>query len=344
MKHVSTWSRFLLRTNPIKANSYQKSYQKSLFSSAPRIMSTQAKIIDGKASAAIVTDAVQNAVAKLKELHSIAPGLATVIVGDNPASKVYVRMKQRMAVKLGIESIHHALPADISQEDLLNIVKKLNDDKAVHGILVQLPLPDHLDPISVINTISPEKDVDGLHPINAGRLVTGEEGMLPCTPMGCIMLLADAVDTLVGKNAVMLGRSTLVGKPLALLLLNENCTVTTVHSKTEKKEEVCRGADILIAAIGRPNEVKADWVKPGAIVIDVGVNRVELPEGKHKLVGDVAYDEVSKVASAITPVPGGVGPMTIACLMLNTLKAACKQNSVTDVNYPGLRLPHPDQE
>jgi len=251
---------------------------------------------------------------------------------------VYVRSKQKTATAAGMNSFQHDLPATTSQADLLALVHKLNHDPAVHGILVQLPLPKHIDQLAVITALLPAKDVDGLHPESAGRLVAGGDTLVACTPTGCVMLITDVMPNIAGKHAVVLGRSILVGKPVSLLLLNENCTVTMAHSKTNDLPGLCRTADILVAAVGRPEMVKGDWIKPGAIVIDVGINRVPTPDGKGKLVGDVDYAEAAKVAGAITPVPGGVGPMTIACLMVNTLKAACNQHNIKDVAVP-MRLP-----
>ena len=297
-----------------------------------------ARVIDGKEASARLKEGVARAVAELKGRHGVEPGLATVLVGEYPASQVYVRNKQKTAVALGMKSFQHDLPATTSQDDLLALVTKLNAAPEVNGILVQLPVPKHIDPFKVITTIAVAKDVDGLHPESAGRLVAGGEALLSCTPMGCIMLAKDVLGDLTGKNAVVIGRSNLVGKPVAHLLLNENCTVTIAHSRTKDLAAVCRGADILVAAVGRPEMIRGDWIKPGATVIDVGINRVPTPDGKGKLVGDVNYAEAVLVAGAITPVPGGVGPMTIACLMVNTLKACCAQHGITDVAIPE-RLP-----
>jgi len=297
-----------------------------------------AQIIDGKEASARLKTGVTAAVAELKRKHGITPGLATVLVGDDPASQVYVRNKQKTATEAGMNSFQHDLPAETSEADLLALVKKLNADPAVHGILVQLPMPKHIDSFKVITTTSPAKDVDGLHPESAGRLVAGGDALVACTPMGCVMLAKDVLGDLSGKHAVVVGRSNLVGKPVAHLLLNENCTVTIAHSRTKDLAAVCRTADILVAAVGKPEMIRGDWIKPGATVIDVGINRVPAAEGKTKLVGDVNYAEAVQVAGAITPVPGGVGPMTIACLMVNTLKAACAQHNITDVTLP-MRLP-----
>ncbi|MBL8645428.1 MAG: bifunctional methylenetetrahydrofolate dehydrogenase/methenyltetrahydrofolate cyclohydrolase FolD [Rhodospirillaceae bacterium] len=295
-------------------------------------------VIDGKEASARLKTAIAVSVADLKAKHGITPGLATVLVGEDPASQVYVRSKQKTATAAGMNSFQHDLPASTSQADLLKLVHQLNADPAVHGILVQLPLPKHIDQFAVISALSPAKDVDGLHPERAGRLLAGGDALVACTPTGCLMLITDVMPNIAGKNAVVLGRSVLVGKPVSLLLLNENCTVTMAHSKTTDLPGLCRSADILVAAVGRPEMVRGDWIKKGAIVIDVGINRVATPDGKGKLVGDVHYAEAAQVAGAITPVPGGVGPMTIACLMVNTLKAACAIHAVTDVAVP-TRLP-----
>ena len=297
-------------------------------------MTNTARIIDGKDAAARLKDGVGVAVAALKAKHGLVPGLATVLVGEDPASQVYVRNKQKTAHALGMNSIQHDLPANTSEADLLALVRRLNDDPAVNGILVQLPVPKQIDPYKVITTTTPAKDVDGLHPESAGRLVSGGDALVPCTPLGCLMLLKDIVGDLTGKHVVVVGRSNLVGKPIAHLLLNENCTVTIAHSRTKDLAGLCRTADILVAAVGKAEMVRGDWVKPGATVIDVGINRIPTPDGKGRLVGDVAYDEAAKVAGAITPVPGGVGPMTIACLMANTLKACCIQHGITDIAVP----------
>ena len=285
-----------------------------------------AKIIDGKAIAERLREEVAQGVKELVEKGGPKPGLATVLVGADPASHVYVRMKRKACEKLGIESFHHELPTDISQEDLEKLVHKLNNDPKVHGILVQLPLPSGLDEEAVLRAISIEKDVDGFHPINIGRLAQKgrDPQFVPCTPAGCITLLKEAGAKLEGANAVIVGRSNIVGMPAALLLVKENATITICHSRTQDLPGKCREADVLIAAIGRPEMIKGDWIKPGAYVIDVGVNRVDddsLEKG-YRLVGDVAYDEALEVAAAITPVPGGVGPMTITGLMQNTLRSA----------------------
>ncbi|MDD2795379.1 bifunctional methylenetetrahydrofolate dehydrogenase/methenyltetrahydrofolate cyclohydrolase FolD [Acidocella sp.] len=278
-----------------------------------------ADIIDGKAFAASLRASIAAEVAGL----SFQPGLAVVLVGDDPASKVYVANKARQTVEAGMRSFEHRLPAETTQADLLALVQRLNADAAVHGILVQLPLPRHLDADAIIAAISPAKDVDGLTVTNAGLLANGLPGLVPCTPLGCILLLRARLGGMAGLNAVVVGRSNLVGKPIAQMLLAQNCTVTIAHSKTRNLAAICRGADILIAAVGRPEMIRGDWIKPGATVIDVGINRVpaEMP-GKTRLVGDVAFAEAAGVAGILTPVPGGVGPMTIACLLRNTLTAA----------------------
>ena len=292
------------------------------------------KIIDGKAFAADLRARVAAETAKLKTGHGVVPGLAAVLVGEDPASQVYVRNKNKQTVEAGMNSLGETLPADTSEADLLAAIDRLNADPAVHGILVQLPLPHQIDPNSVIDAIDPAKDVDGFHLRNVGLLATGRGGMVPCTPLGCRMLLEDRLGDLTGLNAVIVGRSNIVGKPMAQLLLDANCTVTVAHSRTADLAGVCREADILVAAVGRPQMIKGDWIKPGATVIDVGINRVPgKEEGKMRLVGDVDFDEAVAHAGAITPVPGGVGPMTIACLLRNTLVAACRQN---DIDVPDI--------
>ena len=285
-------------------------------------------IIDGKTISAQLRQSVAEQVALLRSQHEITPGLAVVLVGENPASQVYVKNKIIQTANAGMNSYCHRLSAEVSEEELLNLVEHLNADPSVNGILVQLPLPDQIDPDKVISTIDPNKDVDGFHVMNAGRLTVGLDGLVPCTPVGCIVLLKSYLNDLTGCNAVIVGRSNIVGKPLAALLLRENCTVTIAHSRTRNLAEVCRQADILVAAVGRPGMVKGDWIKPGSTVIDVGINRIEGNDGKTRLVGDVDYQEASEVAGAITPVPGGVGPMTIACLLQNTLRAACLQSDI----------------
>ena len=289
-----------------------------------------ATVIDGKAFAAKVRAQVADGVTKLKEAHGIRPGLAVVLVGEDPASQVYVRSKGKMTVEVGMESFEHRLDAATSEADLLALIEQLNNDPAVHGILVQLPLPDHLDSDLVINSIDPAKDVDGFHISNVGLLGTGQKSMVPCTPLGSLMLLRDHLGSLSGMNAVVIGRSNIVGKPMAQLLLGDSCTVTIAHSRTKDLPGVVRQADIVVAAVGRAEMVKGDWIKPGATVIDVGINRIEKPEGGTRLVGDVDFDSCVGVAGAITPVPGGVGPMTIACLLANTLTACCRANGLAE--------------
>ena len=283
-----------------------------------------ADIIDGKAVALELRTKVATGVGKLKAETGVTPGLAVVLVGNDPASGVYVRSKARQTEEAGMASFKHVLDADVGNDRLLGLVADLNEDSRVHGILVQLPLPGHLDAESVINKISPSKDVDGFHVSNAGRLFTGQQAFVPCTPLGCLKLLRMQHGDLTGLNAVVVGRSNIVGKPMASLLLQENCTVSICHSRTRDLPGLCRTADILVVAVGRPDFVKGSWIKPGATVIDVGINRVPAPdlgEGKAKLTGDVDYEAAAGIAGAITPVPGGVGPMTIACLLSNTLDA-----------------------
>ena len=292
-----------------------------------------AKIIDGKAFAAKVREQVAAHVARLKDEHGITPGLAVVLVGEDPASQVYVRNKGKQTVECGMQSFEHKLDTSISEAELVALVEKLNADPAVHGILVQLPLPDHMNSDAGINAIDPAKDVDGFHVSNVGLLGTGQKSMVPCTPLGCLMMLRDQLGTLSGLDAVVIGRSNIVGKPMAQLLLGESCTVTIAHSRTKDLPEVVRRADIVVAAVGRPEIMPGDWIKPGATVIDVGINRVPAPEkgeGKTRLVGDCAYDSCAEVAGAITPVPGGVGPMTIACLLANTVTACCRANGLAE--------------
>ena len=287
-----------------------------------------AKVIDGKAFAAMVRARVAGHVAALKA-QGLVPGLAVVLVGEDPASQVYVRNKHASTIEVGMNSIEHKLQIDTSEADLLALVKSMNADPKVHGILVQLPLPSHLNSELIINTIDPAKDVDGFHISNVGLLGTGQKSMVPCTPLGCLMMLRDHLGKLAGLNAVVVGRSNIVGKPMAQLLLGDSCTVTIAHSRTRDLAEVCRGADILVAAVGRPEMITGDMVKPGATVIDVGINRVER-DGKMRLVGDVHHASASLVAGAITPVPGGVGPMTIACLLANTVTACCRANGLAE--------------
>jgi methylenetetrahydrofolate dehydrogenase (NADP+)/methenyltetrahydrofolate cyclohydrolase len=290
--------------------------------------STVGRIIDGKEAAAELRAEIASEVRRLQAEHAITPGLAVVLVGDDPASQVYVRNKGRQAGEAGMNSFVHRLPAETSQAQLLELVAGLNRDPAVNGILVQLPLPGHMDEEAVVNLIDPRKDVDGFHPLNVGALVTGGECLLPCTPLGCMMLLKRTLGSLSGLRAVVIGRSNIVGKPVAQLLLRENCTVTVAHSRTRDLAEECRRADIVVAAVGRPRMVKGDWIKPGATVIDVGINRVTGADGKTTLVGDVDFEAAAKVAGAITPVPGGVGPMTIACLLLSALSATRQQHGI----------------
>jgi methylenetetrahydrofolate dehydrogenase (NADP+)/methenyltetrahydrofolate cyclohydrolase len=282
-----------------------------------------ARIIDGKAIAAELRGKVADAAHRLARDRSLVPGLAVVLVGVNPASEVYVANKTRATIGSGMRSFDHRLPASISEAELLTLIGRLNHDPQVHGILVQLPLPAHIDTQKVIDAIDPAKDVDGFHPMNAGRISTGLPALVPCTPLGCVILAKTVQPSLEGLEAVVIGRSNLVGKPLAQLLLAENATVTICHSKTEDLPAVCRRGDLVFAAVGRAEMVRGHWIKPGATVIDVGINRVAGPDGKSRIVGDVAFAEVSQVAGAITPVPGGVGPMTIACLLANTVRAAC---------------------
>ena len=286
-----------------------------------------ATIIDGKAFAAQVRGQVAQHVTRLKDDHGITPGLAVVLVGADPASEVYVKSKGKMTKEVGMKSVEHRLADTTSEAELLTLIDTLNNDDTIHGILVQLPLPDHLNEDLVISAIDPAKDVDGFHISNVGLLGTGQKSMVPCTPLGCLMMLRDHHGTLSGMDAVVIGRSNIVGKPMAQLLLNDSCTVTIAHSRTKDLAAVVRRADIVIAAVGRPEMVPGDWIKPGATIIDVGINRLDAPErgeGKTRLVGDVDFDSCAKVAGAITPVPGGVGPMTIACLLANTVTACCR--------------------
>jgi methylenetetrahydrofolate dehydrogenase (NADP+)/methenyltetrahydrofolate cyclohydrolase len=290
-----------------------------------------ATIIDGKAFAAGLRGRIGAAVRRLSGQAGLTPGLAVVLVGDDPASEIYVRNKMRQTVEAGMRSFDHTLPASTGEADLLALVGRLNADPDVHGILVQLPLPRHIDAQKVIEAIDPAKDVDGFHPVNAGRLLTGVPGFVSCTPLGCLLLIQSVRPDLAGLDAVVVGRSNIVGKPMAQLLLAQSCTVTVAHSRTRDLPEVCRRADVLVAAVGRPELVRGGWIKPGATVVDVGINRVPNPaagEGKSRIVGDVAFEEAKAVAGAITPVPGGVGPMTIACLLRNTLQAACQSRGL----------------
>lgn len=289
-----------------------------------------ATIIDGKAFAAKLKEDVARKVAIIKRDHQLTPGLAVVLVGEDPASQVYVRNKNKSTIAAGMNSFEYLMEDTVSEAELIAKVNELNNDPAVHGILVQLPLPKHINEATVIETISPEKDVDGFHVINSGLLATGGKGMVPCTPLGCLMMLKDVLGNLSGLDAVVVGRSNIVGKPMAQLLLNESCTVTIAHSRTKNLPDVVGRADIVVAAVGVPELVKGNWIKKGATVIDVGINRIEKEDGKTKLVGDVEFATAVERAGAITPVPGGVGPMTIAVLLQNTVTAACRQNDVDE--------------
>ena len=294
------------------------------------------KIIDGKKFSQALRDKVKNYVEVIKEKKGVTPGLAVILVGEDPASQVYVRNKGKQTIEAGMNSYEHKLDASTSSEVLLNLIKKLNKDTNVHGILCQLPLPNHLNEKEVINAIDPEKDVDGFHISNVGLLNTGQKSMIPCTPLGCLLLLKDRIGNLSGKSAVIVGRSNIVGKPMANLLLQENCTVTIAHSRTENIESVCAQADIIVAAVGRPEMIKKEWVKPGATVIDVGINRViKKIDGVEKtvLVGDVCFSDMAGVAAGVTPVPGGVGPMTIACLLANTVTASYRSQGLSDPEF-----------
>lgn len=286
-------------------------------------------VIDGKAAAQELRNTLAKTVTDLKNKHGLVPGLAVVLVGEDPASQVYVRNKARQTVEVGMQSFEHKLDVDTSEDTLLALIDDLNNDDSVHGILVQLPLPSHINEFKVINAVSHDKDVDGFHLVNVGRLNTDGGGVTPCTPLGCLMMLKSTLGDLSGMNAVIVGRSNIVGKPMAALLLKESCTVTIAHSRTRDLEGLCRTADILVAAVGRPQMVPGSWVKPGATVIDVGINRIEV-DGKNKLVGDVDYESAAAVAGAITPVPGGVGPMTIACLLHNTVQQAKRISGIED--------------
>ena len=287
-----------------------------------------AHLIDGKQFAAKLREKMTGQIATIKSNHNVVPGLAVVLVGEDPASQVYVRSKGKQAKECGITSIEHKLDVTTTEEFLLNLINDMNNDAAINGILVQLPLPKHIDSAKVLEAIDPAKDVDGFHPVNVGLLSTGGNGMIPCTPLGSLMMLQDYHSDMSGMNAVVIGRSNIVGKPMFNLLLQQSCTVTVVHSRTKNIEAVVREADIVVAAVGVPEMVTGDWIKPGATVIDVGINRIETAEGKTKLVGDVHFESADKVAGAITPVPGGVGPMTIACLLYNTLVATCRHNNI----------------
>jgi len=301
----------------------------------------RASLIDGKAFSQTLVERVAAAAARLESAHGVKPGLAVVIVGEDPASQLYVRNKGETTLKAGMRSDTHRLPVETTQDELLALIASLNADAGIHGILVQLPLPQHIDSSAVLDAISPDKDVDGFHVVNAGRLAVGLPGMIPCTPLGSLMLLKDQLGDLSGLNAVIVGRSNIVGKPMAQLLLGESCTVTIAHSRTRDLPALCRTADILVAAVGRPEMIKGDWIKPGAAVIDVGINRVpsrdpvKAAEGKTRVVGDVDFNEAVEVAGRITPVPGGVGPMTIACLLANTYTAACRAAGVEPEDLNG---------
>ncbi|MEN5051220.1 bifunctional methylenetetrahydrofolate dehydrogenase/methenyltetrahydrofolate cyclohydrolase [Brevundimonas naejangsanensis] len=301
----------------------------------------RASLIDGKAFSQTLVERVAAAAARLESAHGVKPGLAVVIVGEDPASQLYVRNKGETTLKAGMRSDTHRLPVETNQDELLALIASLNADAGIHGILVQLPLPKHIDSSAVLDAISPDKDVDGFHVVNAGRLAVGLPGMIPCTPLGSLMLLKDQLGDLSGLNAVIVGRSNIVGKPMAQLLLGESCTVTISHSRTRDLPALCRTADILVAAVGRPEMIKGDWIKPGAAVIDVGINRVpsrdpvKAAEGKTRVVGDVDFNEAVEVAGRITPVPGGVGPMTIACLLANTYTAACRAAGVEPEDLNG---------
>ena len=288
-------------------------------------MDSKAIVIDGSAMAERLRNEVAHRVEAFRSATSIDPSLAVVMVGDDAASQVYVRNKMKQTAVVGIRSVEKCLPRQASENEVLEIIRELNEDSSIHGILVQLPLPEHIDPSVVVDAIDPNKDVDGLHRNNVAALVLGEEGLVPCTPTGCLLMLRQYAENLSGMRAVILGRSRLVGKPLAELLLRENCTVTMAHSKTAELPTLCRSADILVAAIGRPNFVQGEWIKPGAIVIDVGMNRIKDNDGKRRLVGDVDYQAALSVAQAVSPVPGGVGPMTVVCLLRNTIQAAERQ-------------------
>ncbi len=291
-----------------------------------------ATIIDGKAFAAGIRERVAGHVSRLKAEHGLVPGLAVIIVGEDPGSQIYVRNKARQTTEVGMLSFKYELPAETPQDELIALINELNNRSDVHGILCQMPVPDHIDPVAVINAIDPDKDVDMFHPMSAGKLLTGQKGPVSCTPLGCLMLLRDLHgDALAGKEAIVIGRSNLVGKPMAQLLLRENCTVTMAHSRTKNLADVVKRADIVVAAVGRAKMIKGDWIKPGATVLDVGINRIPAPEkgeGKTRLVGDVEFETAIDVAGAITPVPGGIGPMTIACLLANTVTTCCLINGI----------------
>ena len=287
-----------------------------------------AKIIDGKKLADKICNDVSEQADIIQKNHGIQPGLAVVLVGEDPASQIYIKNKGKRTIEVGFRSFEHKLDKKTSEKELLALVTKLNNDKTVNGILVQLPLPEQIDAQKILDAINPEKDVDGFHAVNSGKLWSGLEGMVPCTPLGCLIMLKETLKDLTGMNVVVVGRSNIVGKPIAGLLLKEHCTVTIAHSRTKDLPEVCRGADILVAAVGRAEMIKGSWIKPGCTVIDVGINRVEKEDGKTKLVGDVDFEDAKKNAKFITPGPGGVGPMTIACLLVNTLTATRRQNKI----------------
>jgi len=291
-----------------------------------------ATIIDGKSIAADLRGKIAGEVVRLRNAHGLIPGIAVVLVGEHPASSVYVRTKSKMVAEAGMRAVDRKLAASTGERELLELIAALNQDDAVNGILVQLPLPAQIDAQKVIAAIDPAKDVDGFHPLNIGRLASGLSALVPCTPLGCVILAKTVHASLAGMEAVVVGRSNIVGKPVAQLLLKENATVTVAHSKTRDLPAVCRRADVLVAAIGKPEMIRGEWIKPGATVIDVGINRVPGEAGKSRIVGDVAFAEVAQVAGALTPVPGGVGPMTIACLLLNTLRAACAQRGLPEPN------------
>jgi len=289
---------------------------------------TTARIIDGETIAARIRREVAETVAALKSRHALVPGVAVILVGEDPASSLYVRNKERRAAEAGLRSCQHRLPSAIAEAELLALIAALNRDPAVHGILVQLPLPPHISTRNVIEAIDPMKDVDGFHPLNVGRLARGEPALVPCTPAGCLALARSVISDLSGREAVVIGRSSTVGRPMAQLLLQHDCTVTMAHSRTRNLPEVARRAELLVVAVGRPEMVRGDWIRPGAIVIDVGINRIETGAGRPRLIGDVAFAEAAAIAGAITPVPGGVGPMTIAMLLRNTVAAACRQTGL----------------
>ena len=295
---------------------------------------SRATIIDGKSVAAELCAHIASAVKELKVEHRLTPGLAVVIVGNNAASQIYTRNKIKQTEAAGMYSLHRELPENTQEEDLIEEIQSLNDNDSIHGILVQLPLPPHINSERVLETVSPDKDVDGFHPLNAGRLATGRKGLVPCTPLGCRLLLTKALPSINGLHAVVVGRSNIVGKPLSQLLLKDNCTVTLAHSRTRDLKGICKQADILVAAIGKAEMIRGDWIKPNSTVIDVGINRINQSKKGSTIIGDVAFDEAVTVADAISPVPGGVGPMTIACLLNNCVKAACRQNNLPEPDLP----------